>query len=137
MSERDVTGDVSFRASSDLTIDASVDSTFSESRAEGEQQLSMAEKKHDLRARAATHKQNMESQQRDYELQESKKDNELRRRFLIIIMALLGLSLGASIAIAILNNDPATRQWAQGITTTILGGLLGAIAGYFVGRGGN
>ncbi|MGH2614344.1 MAG: hypothetical protein ACRDJC_03830 [Thermomicrobiales bacterium] len=69
--------------------------------------------------------------------EQEKKDNELRRFCLTILVILLVVVLVVSGAVGVLNEEPNTRQWAQNIVTTLIGGLLGAIAGYFTAKGGS
>jgi hypothetical protein len=44
--------------------------------------------------------------------------------------------LVVSAAVGIGNDNDETRRWAQNVVTTMIGGLLGAVAGYFTAKGG-
>jgi hypothetical protein len=111
-------------------------SAFRQSRAEGAQTFNAEQGKHDIEVQSAAHQQNVELRRLDHELVEKRKDNNLRRVCFIAVLVLLAVALVVSGIVGIANNVPGTQQWAQNIVTTILGGLLGAIAGYFAGRSG-
>jgi hypothetical protein len=69
--------------------------------------------------------------------EEERKDNDLRRFCLRLLVILLVVVLVVSAGVGVLNEEPTTRQWAQNIVTTLIGDLLGAIAGYFTAKGGS
>ena len=84
----------------------------------------------------AAHQREMERDRLKHDLEQKKKDNDLRRFCLQAVLLLLTAALIVSAAVGVINEDAGTRQWGQNIATTILGGLVGAIAGYFAGKSG-
>lgn len=89
-----------------------------------------------IRIDTAAHKRRQEQIQLDHDLTERAKDNRLRRICFGIIVGVLVLALGVATVIAFAHQEPGTKQWAQGIVTTLVGGLIGGLAGYLTGRGG-
>jgi heme A synthase len=90
----------------------------------------------EIKRGSAEHRQRQEEERQQHELTEAKKDNEQRRRVFWLIVGLLIVILLISGAVGIANEDGETRRWAQNIVTTLIGGLLGAVAGYFTAKGG-
>ena len=67
--------------------------------------------------------------------EQEKKDNDLRRLCFKVLLGLLVVIFIAAVLVASVNEDPGTREWAQTVVTTLVGGLLGALAGYFTAKG--
>jgi hypothetical protein len=85
----------------------------------------------------AAHQRRVEQQRLDHELIEKAKDNELHRNRFWLVVGLLVAILVVAGAVGIGHDQEETRRWAQNVVTTMIGGLLGAIAGYFTAKGGN
>jgi heme A synthase len=79
----------------------------------------------------------IEAADAEHKRTEEQKENELRRFILRAIVVLLLVTFCAAAIVGVVNDDPSTRQWAQGIVTALLGGLLGAIGGYFTAKSGH
>jgi hypothetical protein len=84
----------------------------------------------------AAHQRRVEQQRLDHELDQKTKDNDLRRRSFWLVVVLLVVILSVSAAVGIGNENEETRRWAQNVVTTMIGGLLGAVAGYLTARVG-
>lgn len=68
--------------------------------------------------------------------EETTRDNEQRRNivYAVVLVVIAGLVVGSLVG-TMAEND-TTRTWAQGIVTLLLGGLLGAVGGYFTAKAG-
>lgn len=145
MREREVRGEAPIGASTGLTINAAVDSSFKESRAEGDQNLILARRKHELQAQTATHKQFLERMKLEHELEETRKDNDARRarevkqdvdkqtrEQVIFRLALAGIVIAFALScVAVLVvDDEVISRWGQSVFALIVGGFVG----YFTGR---
>ena len=113
-------GSTSFSGGSSFTTTGTV---FRSSEAVGNQEWTLEYGQWAIDYEAAVHQR-----------EEEKKDNDLRRLCFRIILGLLVAALVAGALAGAFSDDPGTRQWAQNIVTTLIGGLLGAVAGYFSGR---
>lgn len=107
-------------------------------RIEGRQTLSFEPTPMQLKAAAQQHKQQTETQDRVHERLQETKDNDARRQretvgfYLLLTVVLSGLVASGIVGVASHNAD--RRDFAQAVCTLILGGLLGALAGYFTGK---
>jgi len=104
---------------------------------QGGQTFSLEQSEHQLRAEDPAHRRVLELEDHRLALEDRRKDNDLRRycfggvlRLLVIVLFFSGLQ-------GVTNQDPTTKQRAQGLVTTLIGGLLGAIAGYFTAKAGS
>jgi hypothetical protein len=120
---RFVDGSASVSAESSVVMSETV---FRESSSVGNQSWTLEYGQWQIDAETAAHKREQE-----------KKDNDLRRFCIRVVLGLLIVVLCASALVGLLNEDPSIRQWAQNIFTTLIGGLLGAIAGYFTAKSGS
>jgi hypothetical protein len=84
----------------------------------------------------AAHRRRVQQQQLDHDLTEERKDRDLRRKCFWLVVILLVAILTVSAVVGIGNDDEETRRWAQNVVTTMIGGLLGAVAGYLTARVG-
>jgi hypothetical protein len=84
----------------------------------------------------AAHRRRVQQQQLDHDLTEERKDRDLRRKCFWLVVILLVAILSVSAVVGIGNDDEETRRWAQNVVTTMIGGLLGAVAGYLTARVG-
>ena len=72
-------------------------------------------------------------------LEDLKDKASRRRREEIGYFSLLAVILGGLVssgAVGVASKNATTRDFAQGACLLILGGLIGALAGYFTGRSG-
>lgn len=129
-----VAGEAELSGDSELRVTADVEGTVYSQNAAGEWNFERA--KHDLKAEAAAHKQQLEAEQARYQREEEAKDNALRRLIIRVTVWTILAAGVAAFAIGTLAGDADTRRWAQNVGTTILGGLVGAAAGYLTGRNG-
>ena len=90
----------------------------------------------EIQVEDAAHQRRVEQQRLDHELSEEAKNNDLRRKCFWLLVIVLVVVLGVSSVVGISNDQEETRRWAQNVVTTMIGGLLGAIAGYFTAKGG-
>jgi hypothetical protein len=90
----------------------------------------------EIQVEDAAHQRRVEQQRLDHELSEEAKNNDLRRKCFWLLVIVLVIVLGVSSVVEISNDQEETRRWAQNVVTTMIGGLLGAIAGYFTAKGG-
>ncbi len=74
---------------------------------------------------AATHK-----------IDQEKKDNDLRRLCFMVILVLLVVTFCATAFVGFFYDDQDIRPVAQNAFTTLLGGFIGALAGYFSAKAG-
>lgn len=71
-----------------------------------------------------------------HQRQEATRDNFQRR---VLIYIVVGVVIAGIVAAALVGTNAGnddTRRWAQGIVTLLLGGLLGAVGGYFSAKSG-
>jgi hypothetical protein len=68
--------------------------------------------------------------------EQEKKDNDLRRLCFKVILALLVVAFFATAFLGFLYSDQSIRPVAQNAFTTLLGGFIGALAGYFSAKAG-
>ncbi len=110
-------------------------SAFQDSKAEGEQTFSPERSQHELKLA----KHELTAEETRSHLEESRLDNASRRKreqigfYTVLSVVVVGLATSGIIGVAAKNSN--TRDWAQGVFTLILGTLLGALAGYFTGKG--
>ena len=112
-------------------------SVITDSESSGRQTFSLDQPKLEQKGRADEHKRELSKSQHDHDLEQQAKDNDLRRLCVRIIICVIVVALVVSSFIVLMEPDDSKNQWAQGIATTILGSLLGAIAGYFAAKTGN
>jgi uncharacterized membrane-anchored protein YjiN (DUF445 family) len=98
-------------------------SSFSSSTTQGTQRFSAKQAEHELSRDRQKHN-----------LAEEAKDNDLRRQMLIVVGIVIFVVLAVSFIVAATSENDGTRAWAQGVVSTITGGIVGAVAGYFTGR---
>lgn len=65
---------------------------------------------------------------------ESSKDQAQRRLVVNAVGVSLIVCLAFALTVGVWCNNATTRDWAQSIVTVLLGGLVGAVAGYLAGR---
>lgn len=65
---------------------------------------------------------------------ESSKDQAQRRLVVNAVGVILIVCLAFALTVGVWSNNATTRDWAQSIVTVLLGGLVGAVAGYLAGR---
>jgi hypothetical protein len=131
-------GDSSVGLKADLASRGDVQaraSVISASQTIGDQQFAYADVQ--IRVDEAAHKRAVEQQKLDHTLLQESKDNDLRRRVFWVVVVLLLVVLIVSAAVGIGHDDEETRRWAQNVVTTMIGGLLGAIAGYLTAKASN
>ena len=68
--------------------------------------------------------------------EQEKKDNDLRRLCFKVILALLVVAFFATAFLGFFYSDESVRPVAQNAFTTLLGGFVGALAGYFSAKAG-
>jgi hypothetical protein len=127
--------DASDRIAADLAAQSDVQaraSVITASQTIGDQQFAYADVQ--IRVDEAAHKRAVEQQKLDHALLQESKDNDLRRRVFWLVVTLLLIVLAVSAAVGIGHDDEETRRWAQNVVTTMIGGLLGAIAGYLTAK---
>jgi hypothetical protein len=112
-------------------------SVITDSQSSGLQTFSVEQTKLEQKAQADAHRRELAKTQLEHDLAQQAKDNELRRLCVRILICVIVVSLVVSAFIVVVEPDDSKNQWAQGIATTILGSLLGAIAGYFAAKTGN
>lgn len=101
---------------------------------EGPQTFSTERAQHELKAGRAAGEQRIKEQTNAHVLAQEAKDNDLRRlTFKIVLLMLIGVLI-FSFVVATKSTNGTTRSWAQGIVTTIKGGLVGGVVGYFTAR---
>ena len=71
-----------------------------------------------------------------HQREQEKKDNDLRRLCFKVILALLIMTFGATAFLGFFYEDESVRPVAQNAFTTLLGGFIGALAGYFSAKAG-
>lgn len=108
-------------------------SVFSDSEIQGSQTFSLEQTKLEQKGEAAAHRRLLEQEQLAHELQENEKDNALRRWCIRGILGAILVVLVVSMAMVILGPEEHRDRW-MGVATTVIGSLLGAVAGYFAGR---
>ena len=114
--------------------------SFRNSRATGEPAVALALGAHELKAEAAAHKRRLDLMRLEHaQAQDAQERRDRRRRemigfYVVVGIALLGLTVGFAVAVEADNED--TRRWAQGLVTLLFGGIVGDLAGYFTGRVG-
>ena len=111
-------------------------SVITESETQGSQTWSIERSKLELKAQADERKHEIEKDRVNHQLAETTKDNNLRRICIGGIVVMILLVLAVSTVMVIVEPADSKNQWAQSVVTTVLGSLLGAIAGYFAGRRG-
>lgn len=131
---RIVEGESDLSAEALLTVTRTV---ITESSSGGGQTWSVERGEWELKRGTAEHKQQQERERQEHEFAEARKDNDLRRRCFWLIVGLLIAILVVSAAVGIANDDGDTRRWAQNVVTTMIGGLLGSVAGYLTAKGGS
>ena len=72
----------------------------------------------------------------EHRRQEERKDNDLRRLCFKVILALLVITFAAAAYLGFFYGDQSIRPVAQNAFTTLLGGFIGALAGYFSAKAG-
>lgn len=90
----------------------------------------------EIRRANAEHWHRQEEARLTQELAKTARNNEVRRQMFWLLVTLLIVNLLVSDAVGILHDNAETRRWAQNVVTTMIGGLLGAVAGYFTAKGG-
>ena len=117
----------------------------------GPQTISFDPTPQQLKALAQQHKQTLEADERRHQHEEATKENEVRRireaaeqssrlrresiAYYSVLFVILG-SLVTSGIVGVNSKNADTRNFAQGAFLLILGGLVGALAGYFTGKSG-
>jgi hypothetical protein len=119
------------------SADIGEQSVITDSQSSGLQTFSVEQTKLAQKAQADEHKRNLAKSHLDHDLAQQAKDNDLRRLCVRVVVVVIVGALLVSTVLVIVEPDPSKNQWAQGIATTILGSLLGAIAGYFAAKTGN
>jgi predicted benzoate:H+ symporter BenE len=71
-----------------------------------------------------------------HQRQEAARDNTQRRILIYIVVGVVIAGLVAATLVGTWADNDDTRRWAQGIVTLLLGGLLGAVGGYFSAKPG-
>ncbi|MFT4039900.1 MAG: hypothetical protein QM692_17105 [Thermomicrobiales bacterium] len=102
----------------------------------GAQEWILARGELEIRRDNAAHWHRQEEARLAQELALASRNNEVRRQMFWLLVTLLVVVLVTSGAVGILHDNEETRRWAQNIVTTMIGGLLGAVAGYFTAKGG-
>lgn len=116
------------------------DAFLVESQAEGRHDFSPARGRHELKVVETAHRQRVEQQRTEHELNEATKDNDARRRreqagfFVVVSLAVVGLMAG--FVVGVTSDDEVTQRWAQGLVTLLFGAIAGGLVGYFTGRVG-
>lgn len=65
----------------------------------------------------------------EHRLEEERKDNAQRRRIVNAVGIFLLVVAIVALAISIGSENDATREWAQGIVTILIGGFVGFVTG--------
>lgn len=108
--------------------------SLSQIRAPGDQRFSTAQERA-LRERDEQMFQHQERAKDNEQLRvERAKDNAQRRMVVNTVGVILIVCLMFSLLVAVWSENATTRDWAQSVVTVLLGGLVGAIAGYLAGR---
>jgi len=110
-------------------------SVITDSESRGLQTFSVEQTKLEQKAKADSHRRDLAKTKQDYELAEKTNDNNLRRWCFGGIVSVILLVLVISTILAFIGPAENRANW-MAIVTTILGGLVGAIAGYFAGKSG-
>jgi hypothetical protein len=121
------------QARGDVTADLTA---FTDSSIQGRQSWSQEQAKHELRATSEAHKHSIELERQKHELREATKDNAQRRLAFNVVVGVLLAILVVSLFLAIQSENGTTRAWAQGVVSSVMGGIVGAVAGYFTGKSG-
>lgn len=111
-------------------------SVITDSESSGLQTFSVEQTKLQQKADADAHRRELAKDKQDHELAERVKDNNLRRYCFGGVISVILLVLVISTILAFMGPVENRANW-MAIVTTILGGLVGAIAGYFAGKSGN
>jgi hypothetical protein len=78
----------------------------------------------------------LDYEQATHRMEQEKKDNDLRRLCFKIILGLLVAAFFATAYLGFFHTDQSVRPVAQNAFTTLLGGFVGALAGYFSAKAG-
>jgi hypothetical protein len=107
-------------------LDAELSATvIRSSRSEGSQTWSVEYGQWQLDREAASHR-----------MEQEEKDNDLRRLCFKVILGLLVAAFFATAYLGFFHSDQSIRPVAQNAFTTLLGGFVGALAGYFSAKAG-
>lgn len=115
-------------------------SSFRESRAEGEQAFSKEQSEHERRVQSAERKfeldrLKLEHQQEQERLHSaSQRHREVIGFYVVVGVVVIGLAVGSYVGTNAENAE--TRNWAQGMVTLLIGGIVGGLAGYTTGKVG-
>ena len=115
-----------------------ITTTFSIFARTQEGEFSLERAKFEERALAAAHRRQLEAEEAQLRREETRKDNDLRRRreligFYVAVGASL-VVLAISFVVAVAAENDGVRNWSQGIVTLVMGGIVGGLAGYLTGR---
>jgi F0F1-type ATP synthase assembly protein I len=109
-------------------------------RTEGLLSFEIKRQQQEVKSADAAHRRQMDAEAAAHRREQEAADNALRRQReqggFALVVAVTVVMLIAAVLIGLLADDAETRQWARGIVTLILGGIVGVLAGYISGRRG-